>query len=110
MPRRTGTRTAAQSASTTSGAAALPYYYKVPARRSAPPAIKMGGPGAAHVFAQTKRNDNATTGGTFLQWWNPRRSRWQIVRSTWHSLLFGAMRAGSLAGKRAGPVLVPGFP
>src|ERR1019366_6989349 len=43
-------------------------------RGVAPAQIKGGGPGPAHVFAQTKRNDNATTGGTFLQWWNPRRS------------------------------------
>src|ERR1700690_3030389 len=45
MPRKTGTRTVAQSASITSGVAASPYYCKVPTRRSALPAIKWAAQG-----------------------------------------------------------------
>src|SRR6185437_3402995 len=56
MPQVTGTRTAAQSASTTSGAVALAQYCKVPARRGACLIIKMGGPRAAQVIAQTESN------------------------------------------------------
>src|SRR5471030_3244852 len=125
MPRKTGTRTVAQSASITSGAAASPYYCKVPTRRSALPAIKW----AAQGPPKSLLRQNATT--TQLQ--AELSSNGGIHGDCRHAQGNGdrdgdgdgdgkqcdphgvasslaQMRAGSLAGKRAGPVLVPGFP
>src|SRR5664280_1507614 len=117
MPRKTGTRTVAQSASITSGTVASPYYCKVPTRRSALPAIKWAAPGPPKSLLR----QNATT--TQLQ--AELSSNGRIHDDCRHAQGNGdrdgdgkqcdphgvasalaQMRAGSLAGKRAGPVLV----
>src|SRR5450631_2338384 len=125
MPRKTGTRTVAQSASITSGAAASPYYCKVPTRRSALSVIKWAPQGPpksllrqnarttqlqAELQAELFSNGGIHDDCRHAQGNGDRDGDGKQCDPHGVASSLAQMRAGSLAGKRAGPVLVPGFP